>query len=150
VKPELHINIDHIATLRNARATVEPSPLEALRLLEGTKACGITIHLREDRRHIKDQDVFELDYYIRESRLGLTFEMGATEEIRSICLKTKSKLATIVPEKRSELTTEGGLDVYAQKSFLSEFIKPIQAKGIMISMVIDLHADRSDRVYKIR
>jgi len=142
VKPELHINIDHIATLRNARATVEPSPLETLRLLEGTKACGITIHLREDRRHIKDQDVFELDYYIRESRLGLTFEMGATEEIRSICLKTKSKLATIVPEKRSELTTEGGLDVYAQKSFLSEFIKPIQANGTKISMFIDPVAEQ--------
>lgn len=137
MKPELHINIDHIATLRNARATVEPTPLEALRLLEGTKAYGITIHLREDRRHIKDQDVFELDYYIRESRLGLTFEMGATEEIRSICLKTKSKLATLVPEKRSELTTEGGLDACAQKPFLSEFIKPIQANGTKISMFID-------------
>jgi pyridoxine 5-phosphate synthase len=137
VKPELHINIDHIATLRNARATVEPSPLAAVKLLEATKACGITIHLREDRRHIKDQDVFELDYYLRDSRLGLTFEMGATEEIRAICLKTKSHLATIVPEKRSELTTEGGLDVASQKSYLSEFIKPIQANGTKISMFVD-------------
>jgi pyridoxine 5-phosphate synthase len=137
VKPELHINIDHIATLRNARATVEPSPLAAVKLLEGTKANGITIHLREDRRHIKDQDVFELDNYLRDSRLGLTFEMGATEEIKAICLKTKSQLATIVPEKRSELTTEGGLDVIAQKLFLTEFIKPIQENGTKISMFVD-------------
>lgn len=137
IKPELHINIDHIATVRNARGTIEPSPLETVKLIEGTKAMGITTHLREDRRHIRDSDIEEIDAYLRNSRLGLTFEMGATEEIRAICLKTQAKLATLVPEKRQELTTEGGLDVKAQKKFLTEFIKPIQANGTKISMFID-------------
>lgn len=139
-KPELHINIDHIATIRQARKALEPSPLEAVKILEGTKASGITIHLREDRRHINDQDVFEIDSYLKQSlkpKLGLTFEMGATEEIREICLKTRAKLATLVPEKRQELTTEGGLDIANQKTFLQEFIKPIQANGTKISIFVD-------------
>lgn len=138
--PELHINIDHIATIRQARKALEPSPLEAVKILESTKASGITVHLREDRRHINDQDVLEIDNYLRQSikpKLGLTFEMGATHEIRAICLKTKSKLATIVPEKRQELTTEGGLDVSSQRVFLQEFIKPIQDNGIKISFFVD-------------
>lgn len=134
---ELHINIDHIATLRNARRTVEPSPLEAVKLLEASKASGITTHLREDRRHINDNDIKEIDAYLRGSRLGFTFEMGATEVIRSICLTTKAALATIVPEKREELTTEGGLDVLSRKEFLTEFIKPIKDNGTKISMFID-------------
>lgn len=134
---ELHINIDHIATLRNARKTVEPSPLAAVKLLEASKASGITTHLREDRRHINDDDIREIDAYLRQSRLGFTFEMGATEEIRAVCLSTKAQLATLVPEKREELTTEGGLDVLARKEFLKEFIKPIQANGTKISMFID-------------
>lgn len=136
-KPELHVNIDHIATLRQARQTVEPSPLEAIKLLEMTKAAGITTHLREDRRHINDQDIKEIDQYLRSSRLSLTFEMGATEEIRQICLTTEAKLATIVPEKRQELTTEGGLNLTAQKQFLSEFIKPIMDNGTKISFFVD-------------
>jgi len=134
---ELHINIDHIATLRNARKTIEPSPLEAVKLLESSKAMGVTTHLREDRRHINDEDIKEVDAYLRGSRLGLTFEMGATEEIRSICLTTKAALATIVPEKREELTTEGGLDVLSRKDALQEFIKPIKDNGTKISMFID-------------
>ncbi len=138
MSPELHINIDHIATVRQARKTVEPSPLEAVKLLESTKAAGITMHLREDRRHVNDEDIRAVDEYLRAgSKLGLTFEMGATEEIRSICLTTKAKLATLVPEKRSELTTEGGLDVLAQKPYLSEFIKPIKDNGTKISMFVD-------------
>jgi pyridoxine 5-phosphate synthase len=136
--PELHLNIDHIATVRQARKTVEPSPLEAVRLLEATKAAGITMHLREDRRHVNDEDIREVDAYLRAgSRLGLTFEMGATEAIRTICLSTKAKLATLVPEKREELTTEGGLDVFAQKVYLTEFIKPIKDNGTKISMFVD-------------
>ncbi len=136
--PELHINIDHIATVRQARKTIEPSPLAAVKLLEATKASGITMHLREDRRHINDEDIREIDAYLRAgSRLGLTFEMGATEGIRAICLNTKAKLATLVPEKREELTTEGGLDVIAQRQYLTEFIKPIKANATRISMFID-------------
>lgn len=137
IKPELHINIDHIATIRQVRKTIEPSTLEAVKIIESTKASGITMHLREDRRHINDQDIFEIDNYLRNSRLGLTFEMGATEEIRSICLKTKAKLATLVPEKREELTTEGGLDLISKQDYLREFIKPIKANGIEISFFID-------------
>ena len=138
MKPELHINIDHIATVRQARRTLEPSPLEAVRLLESTKATGVTMHLREDRRHVNDEDIRAVDVYLRAgSRLGLTFEMGATEEIRTICLSTKAKLATLVPEKREELTTEGGLDVLAQRVYLTEFIKPIKANGTDISMFVD-------------
>jgi len=135
--PTLHVNIDHVATVRQARRTVEPSPLEAVKLLEGTGVAGITIHLREDRRHINDNDAREVDSYLRESQMGLTFEMGATEEIRSRCLETKAKLATIVPEKREELTTEGGLDLISRKAYLKEFIKPIQANGTHISFFLD-------------
>ncbi len=136
--PELHINIDHIATVRQARKTIEPSPLEAVKLLESTKASGVTMHLREDRRHVNDEDIREVDGYLRAgSRLTLTFEMGATEGIRTICLNTKAKLATLVPEKREELTTEGGLDVIAQKVYLAEFIKPIKDNGTKISMFVD-------------
>ena len=134
---ELHVNVDHVATLRQARRTVEPSPLEAVKILEKTDTDGITTHLREDRRHIQDSDIYEIDAYLRDSRMALTFEMGATEEIREICLKTKSKLATIVPEKREEVTTEGGMDLSAQKDYLKEFIKPIQANGTEISFFID-------------
>jgi pyridoxine 5-phosphate synthase len=136
--PELHINVDHIATIRQARKTIEPSPLEAVKLIaEKNLASGITTHLREDRRHIQDFDVYEIDAYLRESSLGFTFEMGATEEIRALCLKTRAKLATIVPENRMEITTEGGLDIASRKTYLKEFIKPIQANGTQISFFLD-------------
>lgn len=135
--PELHVNVDHVATLRQVRKTVEPTPLQALKILETTKVAGVTTHLREDRRHIIDEDVYEIDEYLRGSKMGLTFEMGATEEIRAICLKTKAKLATLVPERREELTTEGGLDLSSRKDFMAEFIKPIQANGTKISFFLD-------------
>lgn len=134
---ELHVNIDHVATIRNARRTVEPSPLSVIKLLEASKISGITAHLREDRRHINDEDIKIISEYLKESRLGFTFEMGATEEIRSICLSTGANLATLVPEKREELTTEGGLDLIARKDYLQEFIKPIRANGTKISFFID-------------
>lgn len=136
--PELHINVDHIATVREARKSTEPSPLEAVKLIaDKNLASGITTHLREDRRHIQDHDVYEIDAYLRKSPLGFTFEMGASEEIRAICLKTNAKLATIVPENRLEITTEGGLDIYSRKEYLREFIKPIQANGTEISFFLD-------------
>lgn len=137
MKSDLHINIDHIATLRNARQTVEPNLIDAIKILEGTKAMGITTHLREDRRHINDNDIKDVDEYLKTSRLGFTFEMGATEEIRDILLSTSAKLATLVPEKREELTTEGGLDVVAQKDDLKEYCKPIFDKGIKVSLFLD-------------
>lgn len=134
---ELHINIDHVATLRNARKTIEPNLLDVIRLIEGTSAYGITTHLREDRRHINDEDIKAVDEYLKNSRLGFTFEMGASEEIREILLKTSAKLATIVPEKREELTTEGGLNLVNEKTRLQEFIKPIQDQGIKVSFFVD-------------
>jgi pyridoxine 5-phosphate synthase len=137
--PQLHINIDHIATIRQARKTIEPSLLDLVKILEYTKASGLTMHLREDRRHVNDDDVREIDNYLQAtgSSLGLTFEMAATEEIRDICLQTKARLATLVPERRSELTTEGGLDLISQASYLKEFIKIIQANGTKVSFFVD-------------
>ncbi len=142
MKPELHINIDHVATVRNARMGPEPNLIEAIKNIEKTCAAGITTHLREDRRHIKDADIKEIEAYLKNSRLGFTFEMGATEEIRAICLATSAKLATLVPEKREELTTEGGLDVLSQKAFLAEFIKPIQANSTQVSIFVDPDLDQ--------
>jgi pyridoxine 5-phosphate synthase len=147
--PELHINIDHIATIRNARKTVEPNLIDAIRIIEGSKAIGITTHLREDRRHINDQDIKEVDEYLKKSRLSFTFEMGATEDIRSILLQTSVKLATIVPEKREELTTEGGLNLVEREGFLIEFIKPIQDRGIKVSFFIDPEKEQIDMASKI-
>lgn len=149
MSPELHINIDHIATLRQVRKTFEPSPFEAVKLLESTKTAGVTMHLREDRRHINDQDIREVDNYLRNSRLGLTFEMGATDEIKNICLQTKAKLATLVPERREELTTEGGLDLIAHAEHLREFIKPIQANGTKISFFLDPFLEQIHKAQEI-
>lgn len=146
---QLHVNIDHIATLRNVRKALEPSPLEAVKLLEGTKIAGITTHLREDRRHITNKDIEEIDAYLRDSRLTLTFEMGATKEIREIALKTQARLATLVPERREELTTEGGLNVVAQKDYLREFIKPLYDNGTKVSLFIDPIAEQIEASKKI-
>jgi len=137
MRSELHINIDHIATLRNARQTIEPDLIESLKVIEGTKARGITTHLREDRRHINDRDISQINEYLQGSRLSWTFEMGASKEIQDIALKTKARLITLVPERRDELTTEGGLDVAANKNFLAEFIQAFHDKGIKVSMFID-------------
>ncbi len=134
---ELYVNIDHVATLREARKTNEPNPVEIIKLLENTEVAGITTHLREDRRHIQDSDIDDINHYIQDSRLGFTFEMAASEEICKILLKSKATMATLVPEKREEVTTEGGLDVLNQKEKLTEFIKPIKDKGIELSCFVD-------------
>lgn len=139
---ELYVNVDHIATLREARKTFEPSPLELVQLLENSPVAGITTHLREDRRHIQDKDIKELDAYLKSSRLGFTFEMAATEEIREICLKTSANMATIVPEKRTEVTTEGGLDVIGSRDYLKEFIKPLKEAGKDVSLFINPALDQ--------
>lgn len=146
---ELHINIDHFATIRNARKTIEPNLIDVIALLEGCAVHGITTHLREDRRHINDQDIKDIDAYLRNSRLGFTFEMGATTEIREILLGTSAKLATIVPEKREELTTEGGLDLVVQEKYLQDFIKPIQEQGIKVSFFVDPIQEQIDIAAKL-
>lgn len=130
----LCVNIDHVATLRQARGGIEPSVLESAKIAEKAGACGITIHLREDRRHIQDQDVYALRQAIQTK---LNLEMAATEEIINIALKIGPDMVTLVPEKRKELTTEGGLDVVQNKKALKKAIIRFHQKGIPVSLFID-------------
>lgn len=130
----LCINIDHIATLRNARGGIEPDPIAAAAVCETAGADGIVVHLREDRRHIKDRDVWRL----RESvTTKLDLEMGASEEIVRIALDILPDLVTLVPEKRQELTTEGGLDVQGQRERLMEVVQRFHTRNIPVSLFID-------------
>jgi len=130
----LAINIDHIATVRNARGGSEPDPVEAARICEKAGAVGIVCHLREDRRHIKDRDVQLLR---KKVKTKLDLEMAATPEIIRIAVETKPDLVTLVPEKRQELTTEGGLDVVAQKQYLAGVITAFHGSGIPVSLFVD-------------
>lgn len=130
----LGVNIDHVATLRNARGEEEPDVLEAARICIEAGADGITAHLREDRRHIKDFDVFALKHDLK-CRLNL--EMAATYEMKKIALDLLPDACCIVPEKREEITTEGGLDVVGQKEKLRQFVKPLIENGIEVSLFID-------------
>jgi pyridoxine 5-phosphate synthase len=133
-KIRLFVNVDHVATIREARKTVEPDPLEAALLAEKAGADGITVHLREDRRHIQDDDV----YRIREKiKTVLNLEMAAVEEMVQIALKTKPFQVSLVPEKRQEITTEGGLDVVSQKERLKKIREQIQSQGIRFSLFVD-------------
>ncbi len=129
----LGVNIDHVATLRQARGVNYPSPLAAARLCEKAGAQGITIHLREDRRHIQDADVFELRRWIK---VPLNLEMANCQEIVEIALKAQPDEVCLVPEKRRELTTEGGLDVAGQISSIRAATTRLMAAGIRVSMFI--------------
>ncbi|MGE4506507.1 MAG: pyridoxine 5'-phosphate synthase [Desulfovibrionaceae bacterium] len=132
--PQLCVNIDHVATLRNARAGVEPEPLTAMALAELAGAYGIIVHLREDRRHIMDRDVV----MIRDTcNTRMNLEMAATEEMRSIALDVKPETVCLVPEKREELTTEGGLAVAGRVPELREYMEPLWEEGILTSLFID-------------
>ena len=137
----LGVNIDHVATLRNARGGVEPSVLEAAKICEKLNVSGITTHLREDRRHIKDEDVFLIKDKIS-TRLNL--EMAMTQEMQKIALDLKPAACCIVPEKRQEVTTEGGLDVAGQIKRAIEFVKPLNDAGIAVSMFIDPDKEQID------
>jgi len=130
----LGVNTDHVATIRQARGGIEPDPVTAAAIAEMAGADAITVHLREDRRHINDRDVKILSQTIK-TRLNL--EMAATEEMQKIALEIKPYSVTLVPEKREELTTEGGLDVVKQKEFLKEYLKPFLKAGIIVSIFID-------------
>ncbi len=135
----LGVNIDHVATLRNARNEDFPNLLEVVKLLEKINVDLITVHLREDRRHIKDVDV----EVIKENNiLPLNLEMAATQEMKNICLKTKPYSCCIVPERREELTTEGGLNVKDQKVYLSDFVPEILSAGIKLSLFVDPDLDQ--------
>lgn len=130
----LGVNIDHVATLRNARGTTYPSPLEAALLAETHGADLITLHLREDRRHIKDADVFAIKSAIR-TRMNL--EMALTEEMLENALNVMPQDVCIVPERREEVTTEGGLDVLAQQKKIAEYTETLTRAGIRVSLFID-------------
>lgn len=130
----LCINIDHVATLREARGGVEPDPVAAAMLCELAGADGIVFHLREDRRHINDRDV----RLLRETaKTKLDMEMAATEEIIRIAIETLPELATLVPERRQELTTEGGLDVVGHKHVVRDAVKELQKHDIEVSLFVD-------------
>jgi pyridoxine 5-phosphate synthase len=130
----LGVNIDHVATIRNARGGVHPDPVRAARIAAQAGADGITAHLREDRRHISDRDIEALS---REIELPLNLEMAATEEMLAIALHHRPHAACIVPEKRQELTTEGGLDVKAGGDRLKGFVDRLGAAGIRVSLFVD-------------
>ncbi len=131
---KLGVNIDHIATIRQQRKEDFPSVTEAASVCEKAGADSITVHLREDRRHIQDKDVFELKSNLRTK---LNLEMAASDEIISIALEVKPDFVCLVPEKRQELTTEGGLDVHGQKRKLAKAVEALKKEGILVSMFID-------------
>ena len=130
---KLGVNIDHIATLRQARKEDFPSPVEAAKLCIKSGADSIVAHLREDRRHIQDKDIF----LIRKAVKRFDMEMAATQEMLKIALKVKPDIVTLVPEKRQEVTTEGGLDVKKQIRYLLDYTDKLQSKGILVSLFID-------------
>ena len=133
IEQRLGVNIDHVATLRNARGGAYPDPLRAALMAEAAGADGITAHLREDRRHIRDADI---DALMGALSTPLNFEMAATKEMQAIALRHKPHAVCLVPEKREERTTEGGLDVAADLYRLSDFIAPLAEAGCRVSLFV--------------
>ena len=133
-RQRLGVNIDHVATVRNARGTPTPDPLRAAQLAAKAGADGITAHLREDRRHIVDDDIARLMDAIE---LPLNFEMAATEEMVSIALRHRPHAACIVPERREEVTTEGGLDVAGQHAALAPVVARLVDAGVRVSLFVN-------------
>ena len=142
----LGVNIDHVATVRNARGGSYPDPVRAGLLAEQAGADGITAHLREDRRHISDQDIQGL---MDALKVPLNFEMAPTEEMQAIALRHKPHAVCIVPEKREELTTEGGLDVARDENRLAQFIAPIRDAGCRVSIFVAADMRQIDAAAKI-
>jgi pyridoxine 5-phosphate synthase len=142
----LSVNIDHVATIRQARLAKEPDPVTAGSLAELGGADGITIHLREDRRHIQDRDATILRKVVKTK---LNLEMAGTKEMMNIALALKPDLVTLVPEKRQELTTEGGLDVVTQKEHLKIFIANLKEAGIRVNLFIDPEPEQVKTSHRI-
>jgi pyridoxine 5-phosphate synthase len=134
IKQRLGFNVDHVATVRNARGGAHPDPVEAANLALRAGADGITAHLREDRRHIRDADMRRLR---AEISAPLNFEMAATEEMAKIALDIRPHASCLVPEKRTEVTTEGGLDVVGRRAALGPYVARLKAAGIRVSLFID-------------
>ncbi|MEM8771267.1 MAG: pyridoxine 5'-phosphate synthase [Pseudomonadota bacterium] len=130
----LGVNIDHVATIRNARGGDHPDPVRAAQLVATAGADGITAHLREDRRHIRDDDMRRLK---EELDLPLNFEMAATAEMLKLCTEVMPHACCIVPENRNERTTEGGLDVSGQHNFIAPFVRELDDAGIRVSLFVD-------------
>ncbi len=142
----LGVNIDHVATVRNARGGDYPDPLRAARIAEEAGADGITAHLREDRRHISDADI---DGLMEVLTVPLNFEMAATDEMQKIALRHKPHAVCIVPEKREERTTEGGLEVAREENKLAHFIAPLRDVGCRVSIFIAADKRQIDAAHRI-
>jgi pyridoxine 5-phosphate synthase len=143
----LGVNIDHVATVRQARRAREPDPVAAAVLAALGGADGITVHLREDRRHIQDRDL----YLLRETvQIRLNLELAAYDEIIDVALKVKPDEATLVPEKRQELTTEGGLDVAASVASVGAAVERLKAAGVHVSLFIDPDARQIDAAHRLK
>ena len=142
----LGVNIDHVATVRNARGGDTPDPVRAARLAEAAGADGITAHLREDRRHIGDADI---DALMATLSVPLNFEMAATDEMQRIALRHKPHAVCIVPEKREERTTEGGLDVAREENQLAHFIAPLREAGCRVSIFIAADQRQIEAAHRI-
>ena len=137
--PRLGVNIDHVATLRNARGEDYPSPVRAAILCQESGADGITAHLREDRRHIRDTDIQEIKEQIS---IPLNFEMAPTNEMLDIAVRTLPNACCIVPEKREEVTTEGGIDVRRSHNVLGPIINELKKNNIRVSLFVDASNDQ--------
>ncbi|QLK87091.1 pyridoxine 5'-phosphate synthase [Arsenophonus endosymbiont of Aphis craccivora] len=142
----LGVNIDHVATVRNARGTQYPDPLHAAFLAEQAGADGITVHLREDRRHITDRDVKLLRQTLQ-TRMNL--EMAITDEMVNFACQIKPQFCCLVPERRKEITTEGGLDVVGQQALVATAVKRLTEAGIMVSLFIDAKEQQIDAAVEI-
>ena len=145
-KLRLGVNIDHVATVRNARGSAYPDPVRAGLMAEAAGADGITAHLREDRRHIRDGDIEAL---METLTVPLNFEMAATIEMQQIALRHKPHAVCIVPERREELTTEGGLDVVRAQNTLPGFIEPLRDAGCRVSLFIGAVPDQVEASAKV-
>ena len=145
-KLRLGVNIDHVATVRNARGGAYPDPLRAARIAQEAGADGITAHLREDRRHISDADI---DGLMDVLTVPLNFEMAATDEMQKIALRHKPHAVCIVPEKREERTTEGGLEVAREENRLAHFIAPLRDAGSRVSIFIAAEQRQVEAAHRI-
>jgi len=146
VKLSLGVNIDHVATVRNARGGAYPCPIRAAELAQAAGADGITAHLREDRRHITDADI---DGLVAALKVPLNFEMAATDEMQAIALRHRPHAVCIVPEKREERTTEGGLDVAQDENRLAHFIAPLRDAGCRVSIFIAAERNQIEAAHRI-
>lgn len=143
----LGVNIDHVATIRNARGGLHPDPMRAAHMVVAAGGDGITVHLREDRRHIRDAD---LDAIMREIRLPINLEMAATDEMLDIALRHKPNAACIVPERREERTTEGGLDAAGQHNHLAPIVSRLTDAGIRVSLFIEPEARQIEAAIRLK